>query len=102
MGRADPFKVAGAQITGTALRCTQHRAMTEDEALADIADMVARAPAARRQDLLDDAAALFCLSGPTTPHYPPALDLLVRAGANRDRATAIKAARSGAPFTVAR
>lgn len=101
MGRADPLLVASAQITGTALRCTQHRAITQDEALADIAAMVAKAPAGRRQELLDHAAALFCLAGPTTPQYPPALELLVLAGADRDRATAIKVARSGAPFTVA-
>lgn len=101
MGRSDPILVASAQITGTVLRHTQHRAISEDEALAAVAAMVARAPAGRRQELLDHAASLFAAPGPTTPHFRPAFDLLVRAGADADRARAVRAARTGAPFTVA-
>lgn len=101
MGRADPFLVASAQITGTVLRCTQHRAVSETETLAEVAAMVARAPAGRRKELLAHAAALFAAPAPTTPHYAPAFDLLVKAGADPDRARAIRAARAGAPFTVA-
>lgn len=93
--------MASAQITGTVLRCTQHRAGSEEETLSVIADMVARAPAARRQELLDHAATLFADPDPTTPHYPAAFDLMVKAGADPDRARAIRAARQGAPFTVA-
>jgi hypothetical protein len=96
MGRAEPTRVAAAQVIGTADAFAQLRRLSEAEALAEIADI-----AGGRQEVLDLAAARYCVPdpGPEGWWYAEAARLLRLAGADLERAAAIQAGQ-GRSFSV--
>ena len=92
--RADPQRVASAGLTGTAARYAVGHAISAEEALVEIRAGLAQVPVHRRQAVLDGAAALYVRPGGPGDElwYPAALQLLVDAGADADRARAIRGA----------
>lgn len=91
----DPQRVASAQLTGITVRYAVRHAITAEEALAEIHEVLANRPAHGRQKVLDEAAASYVRpSSPGDEHWhPAALHLLMDAGADPVRAKEIWAAR---------
>lgn len=99
MRGTDKVRIAAAQLSGLALACVQVRRLSDDEALAEMADVVAGLPAGRRQTALDQAAASYVDPGPTDAFHAAAAGLLQRAGADLDQALALRRER-GQSFVV--
>jgi hypothetical protein len=85
-------RVAAAQASGVAAAYAHVRRIGEGEALAEIAAILDRLPADRRQKALDLAASTYAAPGQSDLWYPAASRLLERAGANLGTARAIRAA----------
>lgn len=69
--------------------------MTEAEALAEMRDELAKIPADRRQQALDEAASLYVRPGPNDVFYPQLAALIERAGADLETARRLRDARGG-------
>jgi hypothetical protein len=78
--RADRVRVAAAQVSGVAAAYAHVRRISEGEALAEIAAILDRLPADRRQKALDQAASVYAAPGQSDLWYPAASRLLERAG----------------------
>jgi hypothetical protein len=87
----DPLRIASARITGTVKACIVAHRLTQDQALVHIGSALGSVSELRWGEVLSDAAAGYVDSDESWRE--PALALLVRAGADLDRARAIKAAR---------
>lgn len=89
-----PDLVAAAQLQGIADAYSQHRRITAREARAELTEVLARVPEHRRQATLNYAAARYAQPGGIENwYYPRSFAVLVRAGASRERAREIRAAR---------
>lgn len=89
-----PDLVSAAQLQGIADAYAQHRRITAREARAELAEVLAGVAQHRRQATLDYAAARYAMPGGIDNwYYPRSFAVLVRAGANRDRARELRAAR---------
>jgi len=98
-GGVDRVGVAAAGLSGLALACVQVRRLTEDQALAEMAQILAELPRERRQEALDRAAAGYLDPGPLAPFHDLAAALLARAGANLDHARQLQT-RTGQSFVM--
>lgn len=84
--------MVAASISGVAARCCQHRKLTEDEALEQIAEALRtagyRPGTPDATEVLTRAAATYATVEVDAPDWfhPAALELLVRAGADADEA----------------
>lgn len=87
------IRLASAAITGIAMACAQVHRLTDDEALSEIAAVIAKLPKADRQAALDLAASGYVEPGPGDYFFPSVAALLERAGANLDEARRLRAAR---------
>lgn len=94
--RADPVRVAGAGVSGVAAAYAQMRRIGRDEALAEIADLLAPLQPVQRQGALVYAAAGYARPDDTCRWYVAAFDLVVEAGADPEaaRAQAVRHPRS--------
>lgn len=81
------------------MACVQVGRLTVDQALAEMAEVLAKLPRERRQEALDQAAAGYVDPGPLDPFHTPAAELLGRAGANLDRARELHS-RPGQSFVI--
>lgn len=95
---ADPQRVASAQLTGIAARYALRHVVTAKEALGEIREVLTKWSAHGRQTVLDQAAASYVRPSSPGDEYwhPAALQLLLDAGADGERAKAIWAARPSA------
>ena len=100
--------VTVAQLTGTCAGYGQGRRMTRQEALDELAEILAsvkaRPGSEKAVGLLSQAAALYVEpSGPGDEHwFPDALALLVEAGADLEQARRHRDDRRGRSATIAR
>jgi hypothetical protein len=90
--RYDPYLVAVASLTGVTKRYAWRKRVSRDDALVEIAEVVADLPKDRRRDALTEAAQGFFRVDPAYDYGPAALQLLADAGADLDAAAALAAA----------
>src|SRR5262249_44616774 len=83
------------KLTGVAAAYAHVKRLTASEALAEVRDVLAGLRPTQRQELLDEAAAMYVAPDENHRWYSNALELLVSAGANRDTAEQIRARQSG-------
>lgn len=83
-------RIASAQASGTAERCTWHRRISREEALAQIARILEPVQPGRRRLVLSNAAAAYVQTGDDRYAYQVACAELLRdAGADLDLAARI-------------
>lgn len=87
--------MATAELTGVAAAYAHVRRLDRDQALAELGGVLAGVQPAARQQVLDEAAAGYVPTSSAEAWYPSALQLLVDAGADRERAQEIRADRDG-------
>lgn len=95
MVRSSKVQLAAARINGTAMSCVQVGRLTEAEALAEIAGIVAALPREDRQRALDQAAAPYMRPAVTDVWHASVARLLDLAGADLVRALRIYDAAGG-------
>jgi hypothetical protein len=93
-------QLAAASASGIAAGYAHIGRLSKAEALAEVDQALDehRVPAARRREVLSQAAAGYTRPRDVDWWYAEALDLLVEAGADRERAKQIRAARPSGLF----
>lgn len=88
-------RISAAELSGIAAAYAQVKRLTRDQALAEIAEVLAPWPPDVQAEILADAASAY-VDG-DRHHDPAATELLTGAGADLDRARRIRAARTAQP-----
>jgi hypothetical protein len=92
---ADRESLAAASASGVAAAYAHIQRLDKAAALAELDEALDRykIPPVRRREVLSDAAAHYCRPRETDWWYGAALELLVEAGADRERAEQIREGR---------
>lgn len=99
MAKASPIGVAAAQVSGVVAAFAHLHRISEDEALAEIGEILAAVPKADRAEVLARATQGYLVPSHGGFWYDQAVELLQKTGVDMDRARVL-AAKPRAGFVV--